>query len=88
MKYCLTDKFTATKVWFYFKCDYNIIENIRFFLLVYVFCAINHVYFFVCLKVELNTAFMELRGVKINCVVKFSSEIVDYFQNTSLIFAT
>lgn len=37
---------------------------------------------------ELNTTEVELSGVKINCVVKFSSEIVDYFQNTSLIFAT
>nr|DAX56237.1 MAG TPA: hypothetical protein [Caudoviricetes sp.] len=32
MKYCLTDKFTATKVWFYFKCDYNIIRKYSIFL--------------------------------------------------------
>lgn len=88
MKYCLTDKFTATKVWFYFKCDYNVIRKYSIFLACLCFLCYKSRLFFVCLKVELNTAFMELRGVKINCVVKFSSEIVDYFQNTSLIFAT
>lgn len=88
MKYCLTDKFTATKVWFYFKCDYTYNQKIFDFSCLFMFLCYKSHLFFVCLKVELNTVFMELRGVKINCVVKFSSEIVDYFQNTSLIFAT